>query len=430
MNEELILHYVVLAISTLMLLVLWKRLWRDLGTGSRIVLGFTLGMYALTYLGGTILLFIGREALIEHYYSGALRAPNATPYGALLTLAALPIPVVSLSLWLFRRRRRVVLPDPDNGRDGGWSDRLAVVMTMGFALFLTRGLVAELMENALSGIAETGGLVDLYARRMATFETMSALQGGMVYGTIPACAAMLLFQRSSLWRYLGAGIAALALVLNIGLFQIGPLLVFGLTALTSWLLLSNPRQFRQTLVIAAIIGCGLFVLYQGLKGDASGTVLTHLLLRMPIGLPYLWEYSQIAPLELVASSSLSHDLGEYMFPELRRFERFVAMPQPAFVAAYFQYGPAASVALLCLVGFGVALVGRLLDRFWQRRHRVWIAVAFTPAMYYVFQVSLTEVLLSSYSFVFSVLPVVISLGLRLLFSRNYLQPVIFSDRNA
>ena len=101
-----------------------------------------------------------------------------------------------------------------------------------------------------------------------------------------------------------------------------------------------------------------------------------------------------------------------MFPELRRFERFVAMPQPAFVAAYFQYGLATSVVLLSLVGFGLALVGRLLDGFRQRRYRVWIAVSFTPAMYYVFQVSLTDVFLSSYSLMFSVMPVAVSFGLR------------------
>lgn len=413
MGVDLLLDYVILGFGTTIFLVLSRPLWRNLGTGTRIVFGFTLGIYALSYLAGVLLLFIGREALIDRYYSGALPAPRAAPYGVLLAIAALPLPVMTLSIWLFNRRGEVLMLDQDDGRDGSWPDRFAVLITIGLALFLTRGILVGLVENALSGIAQTGGLTDLYARRMATFETMSALQGGMIYGSLPACAALLLLQRNSAWRYLGIIVTALTLLLNIGLFQIGPILVFGLTMLFIWVLISKPGQLGRVLIIALMAGFGFFSLYQGLKGDSSGQIVEHLLLRMPIALPYLWEYSQVSPLELAASDSLSHDLGEFMFPELRRVERFVAMPQPAFIAAYFQYGLAASLALLGLAGVGLALLGRMLDRARQRRQRVLIAVSFAPAMYYFFQVDIADALISSYSFVFSLLPVAVSLGLRL-----------------
>jgi hypothetical protein len=418
MNGELFLEYIILAYSAIIMLVLWKPLWRNLGAGTRIVFGFTLGMYALSYLAGVLLLFVGREALIDKYYSGALPAPHATPYSVLLTIAVLPLPVVSLSIWLFHRRGKALIIDQHDGRDGDWSDRYAVLITIGLALFLTRGILAELMANALNGITQTGGLIDLYARRMATFEALSTLQGGMIYGSIPACAALLLFQNKSVWRYFGIIVTALTLLLNIGLFQIGPILAFGLTILLIWLLLSKPNQSGRKLIIAFMTGFGIFSLYQGLKGDSSGQILTHLLLRMPIALPYLWEYSQVSPLEIAASDSLSHDLGEFMFPELRRLERFVAMPQPAFIAAYFQYGLTASIVLLFLIGIGLALIGQMLDRSRQRRQRVWIAVSFTPVMYYLFQVDIANALISSYSFIFSLLPVAISLGLRKLLVRK------------
>jgi hypothetical protein len=409
-SEAVLLRTFVVAAMTFPIALLLHWSCRGLVAGTRMMLVFVLLMYCATYFAGVAALFVGQELVIETYFGGAMAPPAGTPFTALFLLAALPIAVVPAVVGLAAARRSAQHPVMATAPEqrSAWPPGVAALLVLVASLLHLGELVPELLGNAFGGLQQPEGLIELYARRLALFETLSATQAGLIYGTIPAAAALLLFTdgpgRLSL-QACGVVALVLAALLNVGLFQIGPLLAFGLMLLMCLLVRVHARRVVPTAVGAALLGLAAFAAYQGLKGDEGGTPLLQILLRMPISLPYLWQLAVDAPTELMASQSLAHDLGEFMFPELRLVERFVAMPQPAFVEAYFRFGLLGAIAVLALVGALVVIFGWLFDRLRSARHRVQVVIIAVPALYYAFQVNLPDLVLSSYGVVFTAAPV-------------------------
>ncbi len=393
---------------------------RGLTPGVRLAVDVALGLYALTFCIGVAALFLWQDALIELYFGGDHAPPAGTPYGTLLLLASAPMLLLPAGALL---AQRMLAPTASAAattalqrapsRIGAVAVLLGVGVSLAAAWILTGHLLPTLVANTLSELGATSGLVELYARRRELFESLSALQAGMLYGTLPASAALLLFLPAGgawLVRIAGLALAVSVVVINAGLFQIGPLLAFGLMLVLCAAVRLRGRIRPLHVAVAALAGAALFAVYESLKtsdAESSGPVL-QLALRLPIALPYLWEFAAQAPAEVAGSDSLPHDLGEFMFPQLRGPERFVAMPQPGFVEAYFQSGAAAALGVLAALALMAWLGGTALDRLQRRgdvQRPVLVAVLLAPALYYGFQVQLRDVFVSSYGVIFPALPV-------------------------
>lgn len=393
---------------------------RSLTPGTRLAVDFALGLYALTFCIGVAALFLWQDGLVELYFGGDFPAPPRTPYGALLLLAGAPVLLLPVLALLTQQllapapaERPPAGPAQAPSRIGHAALLLGVGASAAAAWALTGSLMPTLVDNTLSELGATSGLADLYARRQELFESLSALQAGMLYGTLPACAALLLFlPAGGAWavRLAGLALAVAVVVINAGLFQIGPLLAFGLMLVLCAAVRLRGRIRPLHVALVALVGAAVFGLYESVKtsdAESSGPVL-QLALRLPIALPYLWEFAAQAPAEVAGSDSLPHDLGEFMFPQLRGPERFVAMPQPGFVEAFFQSGAAAALGVLAALALMAWLGGTALDRLQRRgdvQRPVLVAVLLAPALYYGFQVQLRDVFVSSYGVVFPALPV-------------------------
>lgn len=389
--------------------------------GVRRAVAFALSMYILTFFVGAAWLFVAQARVVEAYFSGYVPAPGRAPYGLLLLLAALPLVIVP---WVARCAAARLRPatndadEPSAAPHSSWPALAASAVVVAAVVLSSGQLLPALLDNALGGISQTEGLAALYARREEAFAELGAAQAGLLYGSLPACAALLLFSRGQaqwLARTLGAVLLIAAVVLNLGLFQIGPLMAIGLMLVFASIVRRRAPVRVSRLLAAALAALLLFTAYQSLKTTESAgasDAATQALLRVPIGLPFLWQFAAEEPRTLAQSDSVSHDLGEFMFPELRRLERFVSMVQPSFVVTFFQHGLLACLAVLVAIG-GIAFVGgRALDaahRSGDPLRPVMVATVLSPALYYPFQTPLLDVLVSSYGVLWPALPVVVAL---------------------
>jgi hypothetical protein len=399
---------------------------RALTSGIRLCLSFSLAMYVFTFHAGCAWLFVWRDSAIGEYFDGAMNIPEVN-WEILLITASLPlffIPLVVLCLsqfFLSKRGREIRHPVKASAIWGG------VVLALAIWVASSGHLVIPLFENSLSDLTSTSGLLDLYTRRREQLGALSSFQAGFLYSTVPACATVLLFiggSRRWVGRVIGILLAVVAIILNAGLFQIGPILAFGLMVVFC-VLAQRERgiPLRQVLTFG-VVGLMVFGAYLSLKdtGRTKETpVVLELALRMPIALPYLFQMSQERPHLVNETDSLPHELGEFMFPEFAGLGRFVAMPQPAFVSSWFQWGPGAAALTLAAIGLLISVGGRLLDLARSDvsgRYVVLVAVGIAAPLYYSFQVTLIDVLVSSYGLIYvglpSLLVVGVNYGLRIL----------------
>lgn len=416
MTELVVLRALVLAVLAVVCGVVVQGCRRQLDVGPRLALDFTLVLYLLTFFVGSAWLFVYQAAAIDSYFSGAMTAPRVD-YGALLALAAAPLLVLPIGAVLatrgFAQGGRAAVPVRPVHTAAVW---IGVGIALVIAFAVAGGSMRVLLGNATSDLTSASGLVEIYARRRELFESLSSLQGGVLYGTLPACAALLLFQEGRLrWlnRAVGAAVAALAVLVNAGLFQIGPVLVFGLMCV--FCLVARHRNRIRARDLLALGAAGMLLLggYLSLKTterEQELGVALQVSMRMPIALPYLFEMAENEPRMLERSDSLPHDLGEYMFPEFAGVERFVAMPQPSFVSAFFSDGVLAALATLLGIVALIVAGGALLQRAMAQGRSQFVAVVLGPTLYYAFQIDLAQVLISSYGAVYVALPVVVALA--------------------
>lgn len=413
MDAAILLRALVLLVSYLTCAAVIWSCRRSFPAGIRLAFDFCMALYLVTFHAGSSWLFVFQDAAIHAYFGGALAPADNVPYGGLLMLSTLPLLVVPVAAWtvhrLVGRLPRKVNAEPP--REAAlW---LGVALALAIVLAFTGELIPNLVGASLTQFGSTSTLGELYARRRESFEALNSIQAGLIYSTLPACSALLLFHGTShsvAARLAGAALAVVAVLANIGLFQVGPLLAFGLMCALCMIVRYRERiRLRHAVVVTAAVMSllGSYLAMKGSERDDNVSVPLQVMLRMPVALPYLFQMAREDPQAVAASSALPFDLGEFMFPELRTRERFVAMPQPSHVNAWFQSGALALMATLFVVGGCVALGGRWLHRSMRAGAKSMSAsIALAPLLYYVFQVTLTEVLLSSYGMLYVSLPLI------------------------
>jgi len=425
--------YIRLIIAGMALLIAgyaWLSARRQLQPAHRLPLDYALGMYTLTYAIGCWILYVYQVDYLFRFYGGGARLPTRADFNLVLWLAFMPYLIVPWSVVMFarfaaipeRRQVRVVPLRSD-----------AVVLACAAVFLLAMGMLApitpRLISNAIGDLLNTTSAQALYTQRQLVFQDVSFLQGGIIYSVLPALAAILLFWETPhrfVVRFAGASIGIFAILMNLGLFQIGPTLSFLLTGMFCYVARNNGRiTFGVT--VGASIGVLILVLYSFIKGSGSQVgQLEIFLMRLPIPLPYLIQMSGERASGVADSFNLPFELGEYMFPEFRSAQRFVAMPQPAYVDAWFSYHPLVAILILLFVSWLIVFFGNRLLSFGfgaekqDSRLLLWAVVA-APTLYYAFQVDIFALFTSAYSCTFVVLPTIAILVVNTLLSGTGVQ---------
>ncbi|MEM9141008.1 MAG: hypothetical protein AAGB15_14370, partial [Pseudomonadota bacterium] len=278
--------------------------------------------------------------------------------------------------------------------------------------------IMPLMNNAFAmtggGI---GGIVQLYEMREAVFSTIRFHESGVLYGTLPALSAVLLFYKGrnqQVVRVIAVLIAFLTIILNLGMFQIAPISAFVLIVIFMHLHLAGNRSIdvrRVALFFGIFV---LFGIYNAMKADGANfqqfSVFVDVLLRMPSATPYLFEMKTISDAALPPGSSLPTELGLFMFPGQDALQGFIAMPQPAYLVDWFESGPAFSFVMQLVA----LLIPGWLARVFVSGMRtqmdfmgVCVIYAIAHYIYYILQTGYQDLLLSGYSIFFPLLPLIV-----------------------
>ncbi|AOW24545.1 hypothetical protein AVM11_17925 [Sphingomonas melonis TY] len=409
MLDSIFLRLTVLVVAIVLVATVWSSLRRRLPRAHRFLTDYTLAMYGLTYAAGCCVLYLFRYDYLFRFYGNAVFFPTFTSFELVLFLGLLPflvLPIMVAGILALTRGAVTHLPEDPIGTEAK-TIGLALVLLPSLALIAP--IAGQLMSNALGDLLSTSSATSLYTQRALVFEQVSFLQGGVIYSVLPAVAAILLFwqgQHPWMSRVLGAGIALIATLLNLGMFQIGPTLSFFLTCTFCYIVLRGGRISLPVAGGALFLGSVVLGFYSLLKTSANNiNQIEIFLMRLPMPLPYLIQFAAQKPALDSRYTSLPFDLGEYMFPELRSAQRFVAMPQPAFIDAWFSFNPLTGIAVLL---FGAMLIVFFGNRMVQAgfgqpvvdpRLLLWAVIA-APSLYYLFQVDILSLMVSAYSIPF------------------------------
>jgi hypothetical protein len=413
--DNIFFRSVVFVIVTAFSGGVWLHSRRRLPSAHRFLVDYTLGMYTLTYAVGCAILYLFQYDYLFRFYGNSVFFPMRTSFELVLLLAALPFMVIPVAVRMMLSFVRVPIAELSPNPIRTETKLIGLVLVLIPSLALIAPIAFELISNALGDLLTTSSAALLYSQRALVFEKVSFLQGGIVYSVLPVISAILLFWQGdgSKWilRVMGISLAILATLLNLGMFQIGPTLSFLLTCAFCYIVRQNGRVSLTTATTTAVGGSVVLGLYSVIK--TSGTELSQaelFLMRLPLPLPYLIQFASEKPAGGVQITSLPLDLGEYMFPELRAAQRFVAMPQPAFVDAWFTYNPIVSLFVLMLVAALIVFLGNRMTKAGFGRTPsdpqliLWAVIA-APSLYYFFQVDIVSMFTSAYSIALVSLPV-------------------------
>jgi hypothetical protein len=397
----------------------------------RLPLDYTLGLYTVTYAIGCVVLYLFQADYLYRFYGAVAFVPGQVSYSLVLLVGAMPFIFVPWTVVALagagggvRHARSMVRIRPPI-RAEALVGAIGVVLAGSFVVVAPVAL--SLIDNAIRDLSATTSAALLYAQRQEVFQNVSFLQGGIIYSVLPPMAAIILFwpsRRPWITRAIGALLAIVAALLNLGMFQIGPTLSFLLTCVFCYAALRHGRPNPLAIGVTLTLGILILSLYSLVKATSSELGQFELFaMRLPIPLPYLIQMSGETAPPGTTMFSLSFELGEYMFPELRAAQRFVAMPQPAFVDAWFTFNIFAGIATLILIGIMIVLFGRLLAAYgFGREERdgrmiLWSVVA-GPVLYYAFQVDILSLFTSAYSITFAIIPTLAILTLNMLMPRT------------
>lgn len=375
-----------------------------------------------------MVLFLQQDEYLIRYYGGSVFLPTNVSYWLVLCVAVMPYLIVPWSVVVLS-----ALWKPHAAAQDRLPLRVDAVV-LGLSVVIAGSLIVVapvaplLIANALSDLAATTSQTALYVKRAEVFQTTSFLQGAVIYSVLPPAAAIIMFWPSArpwLNRLGGGFLALLALLLNLGMFQIGPTLTFLLVCVFCYAALRGGRPHPALIAGAIALGSLTFGLYSLVKTSSTELGSAELfLMRLPIPLPYLIQMTSQAAPAGSGPFDLSLDLGEYMFPQLRTAQRFVAMPQPGYVDAWFNYGYAVGVIVLVFCGAMITGFGNLLAsngfgrKDFDPRLILWSLVA-APSLYYAFQVDVFNLFTSAFSTTVCLIPVVAILTLNALMPRQF-----------
>lgn len=409
MFDSLPFRLAFLVVALTLAATAWMSMRRRLPNAHRFLTDYTLAMFGVTYAAGCIVLYLFRYDYLFRFYGNAVFFPTFTSFELVLLLGLLPFAALPALVRTVLALTTVPHTAPIDDPVGIEAKTIGLTLVLLPSLALVAPIAGQLISNALGDLLSTSSDTLLYTQRAAVFEQVSFLQGGVIYSVLPVAAAILIFwpgNRPWISRGLGGIVAVLATLLNLGMFQIGPTLSFFLTCTFCYMAMRGGRVSLRVAGSALFLGSVVLGLYSLVKTSSNNISQVEIfLMRLPMPLPYLIQFAAQKPALDERYTSLPYDLGEYMFPELRSAQRFVAMPQPAFVDAWFSYNAVAGLAVLLFGAILIVFFGNRMLRagFGQPvvdpRLLLWSVIA-APTLYYLFQVNVLSIFISAYSIPF------------------------------
>jgi hypothetical protein len=393
---------------------------RKLNYAVHLPLDFALALYLLTFATGCFILYLfGTEYLVYIFGYGQF-LPSRTSYDLVLVIAAAPFAVVPWMTLAFDRLLRLRSgPVRRHLQVADFSMWLGTMGVFTISSIILAPVAGPLISNAAVGMQNTVDLFQLYEQRRATFDSVSWLQGGIIYTTLPSIATILLFWPTADRRatiVVGGFVGIVALLLNVGTFQIGPTLAFVLTYAFCFVAVSGGRINLRRIALPSLFGVALLALYSIIKTSGYEVdAIQAYLLRLPAALPYLIQYAGEQPGAVQGENfTLTYDLASYMYPELVQYAGWVATPQPAFVDAYFTFNIFASAIMLGMISLFIVITSRFFYSSWISEGRarptaIFTAVIAAPVLYYSFQVDFMSFFNSAYSGLFALPPILATL---------------------
>lgn len=391
---------------------------------ARSLVNFTLASYIVSFFAGASLLFLFQDDLLTNALF-FLYKPSQKAYVIFWLLGIIPLAVAIFLKFVYDERGATAIEDIPSG--GGSFPALG--LTLIAVLFLTSlylaPLAAVLVGNAVQLVTVRGSDF-LYTARAAAFSQLHVVTAGLVYGTLPSLAVILGFydgKVATAARVASVIIWIIVLVGNLGTFQTAPLLAAALAAVFVRVQRSGVlRLSRQDIVLAVGLFFG-FMAYNALKPGMS-LAPTHIraaqvLLRMPSASPYLVDL-RLTGFGVPEGLTLSKALGRYMFATgVGGIESYV--PQPAFMAAWYDWGVLGAVlaqAAIVTCAVGVARFGAIAVGVVGRTAYYGFLFAAFHLLYYGFQTTISELVVSSYSVAFPLIPPVLLLIFSLIGGRR------------
>lgn len=393
---------------------------RKLSYPVRLPLDFALGMYLITFAIGCFLLYLFGTEYLFYVFGYGQFLPSRTSYDLVLTVSIAPLAVVPWMTLAVDRlfplgrgaaRLRIQVADLSM-----WVGVLGTFIICMIMLFPVAG---SLLSNAIVGMQNTADLSQLYQQRRDTFNSVTWLQGGIIYTTLPTIATILFFWPTNHRKIniaFGVFVGIMAILLNVGTFQIGPALSFVLTYAFCFVAVSGGRVELRKIALPVLFGSLVLAAYSVVK--ASGYDVDPVqayLLRLPAALPYLIQFASEQPGAVQGDSfTLAFDLALYMYPDLVQYAGWVATPQPAFVDAYFTFNILAAAIVLAMISIFIVATSRFLASSWMvGEHNsplvIFTSVIAAPTLYYSFQVDFMSLFNSAYSALFALPPIIVIL---------------------
>lgn len=385
----------------------------------KLIFRFICLSYLITHFIGTSIIFVfGEDALRAYFHS--LVFPT-THVQNLTTLLLSIIPFVALTLISFLpasdfnkqhsafRQRELSLADKSAPQAILITAFLVFVI---FLIFLGNNIPSLFINSILLG--NISGSENLYLARAQAFDNINFIQGGLLYGTLPALTAGLLEYKGKnklFVRIITAIIAAFVVFLNLGLYQIAPLFAF-FFILTIIQFLRSPRKgiVLRYAVLGGLIFAGYSV-YSSLKvsGGLSSAVdsLLQIVMRMPVASPYLVDMKEQYASSIITSDYVPRLLGYHMFPDFMARGADISMPQPSFLVTWYHFGVLASLSLFCIalvLPFWMSKILMKSQESFVGFQGAVLTYSLCHYAYYLFQTSHVETFVSSYGIIFPLIP--------------------------
>lgn len=393
---------------------------------------FILWSYTFTYFTGSSIIYLFGQRALDLYFGIApftLRDSDIEtffflsliPFIALILIPVLPIFKLGRSSTTFDGKHAGVINHSPFS-----STILTVFLVLALSASIMGGATIRLLVGSLS-LTESTGARSLYEARSSAMSGLSFLQGGVLYGTLPSLTTgLLLYSGRHAWlmRIPTYFCLVLTILLNLGLQQTAPLFAFAFIYVSLNILMgANSLLSFRTAVFFVISFVG-YVFYSSIKATREASSIPfyflEIVMRMPIAGPYLVSMRDSSAGNITSQDYIPRDLGWYMFPEFASSDR-IAMPQPAFMETWYVFGVIASIFLLIVSIIFAFFLIRYLS-VGPSSNSGFVSVTTTYSLfhyvYYTFQTGHLEVLVSSYAFLFPLLPTLVFIGLRLILRQS------------
>ncbi|GHE04522.1 hypothetical protein U879_03490 [Defluviimonas sp. 20V17] len=394
----------------------------------KLVFRFTIFSYSLTYFLGICMIFLLENTAFSLYFSKVVFFTRGSVNFRIFFLSLIPFVCLLAVAWLPRiRLRRAGTPKARRQ----WSSFAVTFLTAGMTLFTCAGFVGGdfpmLLGNTLS-FGNISGIGALYQLRFQATSQLHTIEAGIMYGTLPALMTGLLLYEGRyvpIMRVFAAVTGLAVVIMNLGLFQVAPLMTIVLLYVMTRALISDWSVFNWRNVAIGSAFLTVYSAYSLIKSSGGGisffSTLFDIMMRMPVAGPYLVQMKLENPGTVNSATYLPQALGYYMFPEIAASNSHISMPQPSFMVSWFYDGTMMSAVLMFLALLLPFWFARFLMSSISARNvgqptfpQTTLVYSLFHYIYYLFQTSHFETFVSSYSVIFPLMPAAVYLALSLL----------------